>query len=92
MDNKSIIGIAWFTETDWPDWKSISEDELEENYDDWLIEASLSKSKLEEQGYEIKKVTITPSNFRNWCKKNHKKLDSSSRSQYVAELLEKSNS
>ena len=92
MDNKSIIGIAWFNKVDWPEWKRISEDEIEENYEDWLIEASLSKSKLEEQGNEIKKVTITPSNFKNWCKKYHKKLDSSSRSQYVAELLEKGHS
>ena len=92
MKRKSTIGIAWFNENDWEEWKKISEDKLEENYDDWLIEASMSKSKFEEQGYDIKKVTITPSNFKNWCKKNHKKLDSSSRSEYVSELLYKAHS
>lgn len=90
MDDKSIIGIAWFEENDWEEWKKISEDQLEDNYDDWLVEASLSKSNLEEEGYTVKQVNITPNNFKNWCKKNKKRLDSSSRSQYVSELLQKS--
>ena len=92
MENKSIIGIAWFNENDWEEWKKISEDKLEDSYQDWLIEASLSKSKLENDGYTIRKVTITPNNFITWCKKNMKKLDSSSRSEYVLELLPKAHS
>ena len=92
MDNKSIVGIAWFNKNDWEEWKNISEDRLEENYDDWLVEASLSKSKLEDQGFTVKQVNITPSNFKQWCKKNFKKLDSSARSQYVSELLQKAHS
>ena len=92
MKDKSTIGIAWFNEKDWEEWKKISEDKLEDKYEDWIIEASLAKSKLENEGYEIKQVTITPNNFKNWCKKNKKKLDSSSRSEYVSELLYKANS
>ena len=94
MNNKSIIGIAWFNEIDWEEWKKISEDKLEDKYEDWFIEASLSKSKFEDEEYNIKQVTITPTpnNFKSWCKKNNKKLDLSSRSQYVAELLEKGHS
>jgi len=92
LDNKSIIGIAWFNEKDWDEWKNISEDQLEDNYDDWLVEASLSKSKLEDQGFIVKQVNISPPNFKNWCKKKNKKLDSSSRSQYVSELLYKAHS
>jgi hypothetical protein len=92
MRNKSIIGIAWFNDDDWEEWKKISEDKLEEKYKDWLIEASLAKSKFEKEGYTIKQVTITPNNFKNWCKKNHKKLDSSFRSDYVSELLQKAHS
>ena len=89
MDKNSIIGIAWFDENDWDEWKKISEDEIEDKYDDWLVEASLSKSKLEDQGFIVKQVNITPNNFKIWCKKNFKKLDSSSRSDYVSELLQK---
>jgi hypothetical protein len=48
MQNKSIIGIAWLNESDWEEWKNISEDVIEDNYEDWLIEASLAKSKYEE--------------------------------------------
>ncbi len=92
MDKESIIGIAWFNENDWEEWKNISEDQIEDNYDDWLVEASLSKSKLEDQGFTVKKVNISPTNFKNWCKKNNKKLDSSSRSEYVSELLQKAHS
>ncbi len=92
MDNKSIIGIAWFKEDDWEVWKKISEDKLEDKYEDWLIEASLAKLKYEEEGFTIKKVNITPNNFMKWCKTNNKKLNSSSRSQYVSTLLQKSHS
>jgi hypothetical protein len=92
LESKSIIGIAWFDENDWELWKKISEDELEDKYEDWVIEASLTKSKLEDQGFTVKQVNITPNNFKNWCKKNFKKLDSSSRSQYVSELLQKAHS
>ncbi len=69
--------------------RRLSEDQIEDNYDDWLVEASLSKSKLEDQGFIVKQVNITPNNFKIWCKKNSKKLDSSSRSDYVSELLQK---
>ena len=92
MKSNSIVGIAWFNKEDWEEWKKISEDELEDKYEDWFIEASLAKSKLEHEGYNVKQVTITPNNFKNWCKKNNKKLDSSSRSVYVSELLEKAHS
>ena len=92
LDNKPIIGIAWFNNSDWDEWRKISEDKLEDNYDNWLVEASLSKSKLEDQGFIVKQVSISPINFKNWCKKKNKKLDSSSRSEYVTELLLKANS
>jgi hypothetical protein len=90
MENMPIIGIAWFNENDWDEWKKISEDVIEDNYEDWLIEALLAKSKYEKEGYIIKQVIITPDNFMKWCKKNNKKLNSSSRSKYVSELLFKS--
>jgi hypothetical protein len=89
MDNKLIIGIAWFDENDWEEWKKISDDKLEDNYDDWVIEASLVKSKLEEAGQTVKQIKITPDNFKKWCKKKNKKLNSSSRSEFVTELLQK---
>lgn len=34
MGNDSVIGIAWFNENDWDEWKKISEDVIEENYED----------------------------------------------------------
>ena len=92
MKKEAMIGIAWFNESDWDEWKSISEDEIEEKYEDWLIEATLSKTKLENEGFTVEQVNITPSNFKIWCKKNFKKLDSASRSEYVSELLKKSHS
>ncbi len=87
MKNKLRIGIAWFNESDWDEWKRISEDELEESYEDWLIEATIAKKDLEDNGFIVAKVTITPEKFKIWCKKNFKKLNSGSRSHYVAELL-----
>ena len=92
MYSKSIIGIAWFAENDWIEWKNISEDKLEDKYEDWVMEALLARARFEEKGYIVKKVNITPSNFIEWCKKNNTKLDSSSRSQYVSELLQKAHS
>ena len=89
MEKESIIGIAWFNENDWDEWKRISVDEIEDKYADWLVEASLYKIKLESEGFTVKQVNITPSNFKIWCKKNLKKINSASRSHYVSELLKK---
>ncbi len=66
MEKESIIGIAWFNESDWDEWKSISEDEIEDKYEDWLIEATLSKTKLENEGFIVKQVNITPRKFKIW--------------------------
>lgn len=92
MENESVIGIAWFDENDWEEWKKISDDKIEEKYEDWLIEAALAKLKYEDEGFVIKEVKITPGRFKKWCKRNNKKLNSSSRSEYVSELLLKSHS
>lgn len=43
LDNKSIIGIVWFDENDWEEQKTISEDQIEANYDNWLVEAFFTK-------------------------------------------------
>ena len=32
-----IFDIAWFNEKDWEEWKKISEDKIEDTYDEWLI-------------------------------------------------------
>jgi hypothetical protein len=64
LDNKPIIGIAWFNSNDWTEWKKISEDKLEDNYDNWLIQASLAKTKFEDQGFIVKQVNISPNNFK----------------------------
>jgi hypothetical protein len=50
----------------------------------------LAKSKLEGEGHTIKEVKITPNNFKEWCKKKNKRLNSFSRSEYVSDLLQKS--
>lgn len=87
MGTQHVIGFAWFNKNDWEEWKKISADKLEDRYEDWLKEALSAKSMMEAKGFTIKQVTITPANFKSWCEKKNKKLDSDSRSQYVTELL-----
>jgi hypothetical protein len=87
MNELQTYGIAWFYEEDWEEWKIISDDQLEENYSDWLISAELAKSNFEKDNMNVEKVFIKPMEFKKWCKKHFKKLNSSSRSAYVTELL-----
>jgi len=87
MDNKPVIGVAWFNKNDWEEWKKISEDKIEDDYDDWLAQVIIYKSQLEDEGFIVKQVTITPANFKIWCKENNKKSDTASRSEYVTDLL-----
>ncbi|MFH1195457.1 MAG: hypothetical protein V1720_07070 [bacterium] len=84
-----MMGIACFNENDWEEWKQISDDQLEDEYEDWFIQASLAKSNLEKEGFIIEKVEIKPDEFKIWCNKNKKRLDGSARSQYVTELMQK---
>ena len=87
MIPKLNMGIAWFYEEDWKEWKKISADEIEDNYEDWLLSATMMKKDLEKEGHKVEKVFIKPKEFKEWCKKNKKRLDSSSRSDYVTRLL-----
>lgn len=87
MNKTNNLGIAWFYEEDWEEWKNISDDKIEDNYEDWLISAELTKLKLEKELNSVEKVFIKPREFKIWCKKKHKKLNSASRSQYVTRIL-----
>lgn len=62
------------------------------NFDDWLVEASLSRLELENKGCSVKQVKISPKNFKIWCQKKKKRSDATSRSEYVSELLYKAHS
>lgn len=88
MTIRPILGLAWFDKKDWEEWRKISEDQIEEKFEDWLADAETTKSTFEEEGYIVKDVVIRPNEFKKWCKKNKKKLDSTSRSHYVTELLQ----
>ncbi len=88
MEKKFNFGIAWFYEEDWEEWKKISDDEMEEDYEDWLISAESSISGLEEIFGSVQKVYIRPKEFKDWCKKNHRKLDSTARSEYISVVLQ----
>ncbi|MFO7447820.1 MAG: hypothetical protein R6W90_15760 [Ignavibacteriaceae bacterium] len=81
-----IIGLAWYNKTDWEEWKRISEDEIEDNYEDWLISAKAAKLSMENQGYTVEEVLISPADFSQWCRKNRKRRDSANRSMYVQML------
>ncbi|MBI9070144.1 MAG: hypothetical protein JEY94_01015 [Melioribacteraceae bacterium] len=87
MNKFQNVGIAWFYEDDWEEWKNISEDQIEETYENWLISAKITESNLEKEYEHVEEVFIVPSEFKRWCKKHIKKINSSSRSEYVTWLL-----
>ena len=58
MGKNSIIGIAWFDENDWDEWKKISEDEIEDKYDDWLVEASYPNLNLKIKASLLNKLIL----------------------------------
>ena len=91
MKEKINVGLAWWQASQWERLKEISEDRenLEDTYEEWRRNASLTIKNLEAQGQNIKKVKINLEELIFWCNDKSISINSGSRAEYSAYLLDK---
>ena len=84
-----IVGIAWYTQEDWTEIKTVFEDaaSLPKSYADWLAFAELSLQTLEHQGISAYKVYIIPTEFTAWCQKRGLRINAFARMQYANAMI-----
>jgi hypothetical protein len=78
------IGVAWLREEDWPEWQEIDDDP--KTYAEWREKISEAMVALTIAGHDVEKVTVIPSDYLKWRKKQ-KATDSPSRAKYASEAL-----
>lgn len=87
------VGVAWYTEEDWAQLKTIFDDadSLPARYADWLALAELSLEALKYQGLKACKVYITPDDFTAWCAHRGLRKNALARMQYANAMIATAN-
>ena len=80
---KVIAAVAWYRAEDWPRWKSISEDGMDDTYEEWLKEVRQAVLNMSLEGMEVHRVIVDPDAFLEWARSKRKPITSSSRSEYA---------
>ena len=62
-----------------------------DTWEDWDKETARIKKKMEVAGLQVEIVTVNLDDFELWCRANRKKLDASSRTEYITQSRETRN-
>lgn len=85
MPQRLIVGIGWYEKSQWPEYRRIMVDDVDENHADWLRQAEATERKLRKAGAEPVRVAIDLGDFELWCRTKGRACDASARAEYVAE-------
>jgi hypothetical protein len=85
----SKIAFAWYKPEDWKRLREISadSDQLEESFQEWLIQANDGFNQARKSGLDVTKLFIDLDELKTWCEKEKLKINSDSRSQFAAYKL-----
>ena len=83
-------GVAWYKPEQWDRLLEISEDrgELEKTYTEWVTHAEEQRKILISEGLALKKVVIDVEALLSWCNERRRKVNGSSRTEYVIWLMQ----
>ncbi len=82
------MAVAWYRAEDWPRWKAISEDGMDDTYEEWLKEARQAVLTTSLGGAEVHRVIIEPDQFLKWARSKRKPITGGSRSEYAITTLQ----
>jgi hypothetical protein len=80
------ISFAWYRRDEWADWLNEVPDaaDWESSYDEWERRARHVMRELRRQGATPRKVVLRLDEFRQWCQRNSRPLDSAARSEFAS--------
>lgn len=88
--NKSqvIVGIGYYKREEWERFLASAEDrdELEDTYDEWLVNFDKAARNAKTTGVTLKKVIINLDDLMDYCINKKRKNNSETRSHFIADL------
>ncbi len=84
-------GIAWYLPEQWGKLREISADKdlLENDYEDWLLNAEKTVGKTAGAGANIERVIVDVYELEAWCRSRGCPVNGKFRAQFVAHLLQR---
>ena len=86
-----VIGFAWYRPDQWQRIREISadQDDLHDNYLEWLQSAEARFQEFRSMGLRVEKVDVQSEALILWCNERGLEINGKARSRYVAERLSK---
>jgi hypothetical protein len=84
------IGMSWIEAADWQRYREVMSDRasLHDTHAEWLTDALSRERDVQEQGVDVRRITLKPDVFLTWCTIRGLSPDGPSRARYVAEMLQ----
>jgi len=88
MNNPKVTaGLGWYSHEQWPEYRRLMEDEVDETHGEWLEKALRFEREMQQKGVEIVRVPVNLADFDFWCTVHKKKRDGTARSEYVRDKI-----
>jgi hypothetical protein len=78
------VYVAWFDRDDWDEIKRLCVDDLQDTFDEWLVDAEAGLKGAAAQGILVEKVILTPSDIRQRQRSTGRKVDAKGRAKLAA--------
>jgi hypothetical protein len=85
-----VTGICWYSAEQWARLREVAADrgELEQTHEEWLTMMKRELRRFREAGIPYQLVDIEVEELVRWCKRKRIPINSSSRAEYAAHLLQ----
>jgi hypothetical protein len=87
MTQRVIAGVGWYSKDQWPEYRRLMADEVDETHEAWLEKALKAEKELRKKGVEIERVPVDLADFDLWCTTHKRKRDGAARAAYVCEKI-----
>ncbi len=84
-----VVGLTWYTEETWVQVKATAADPecFEASFAEWKAMATKARRDLQRSGIMALECLIVAEDFFAWCALNNQENNSTSRAEYVSEVL-----
>lgn len=84
-----VIGLTWYTEETWAQVRASATDPecFEDTFEKWKAMAIAARREFQRSGVRALEYQIIPHEFADWCALHAQENNSTSRAEYVSEML-----
>lgn len=79
----NILAFTWYLEADYEKLlEATDDDDLQEDYQQWLVEARRALVKYKRRGFDPRRVYIDVDEYVEWCESRDRPVDAKSREMF----------